>query len=119
VLTALALLITLPLLWFGYRPMMLFNPITRYLYPQREYNNGTITNLVPGLFQVGEPREKVLSDLKGAGFATVDPSAPWTDELWFSAGANLFCGYEFNVKLSFGPDGGLLRAENVAGGVCL
>ena len=109
-------------LFVGYDPAMLFNPLTRYLYSERELPHGTKVNLVPGYFSVGEPRERVFQEVAEAGFKRwapfgTDPAI--TDEFERSAGSNMACGYEFFLGFGFDADGGLLKAENQVDGACL
>jgi hypothetical protein len=109
-------------LWGAYDPLMLFNPVTRYLYPQRTLPNGTEVSLIPGLFKPGTPRAQVVSDLEAAGFKAwpmVQNPQGFTEVYHRWAGQNLSCGYEFFVQLAFRPDGGLLKAVNQQGGACL
>ena len=103
-------------------PSMLFHPTTRYLYSHREEPNGSIDNLIPDVFTVGEPREKVVTDLEDAGFERWPLPGDKTgvsEEYHRWAGHAFVCGFELFVKLRFAKDGGLLTAVNQNGGVCL
>ena len=107
--------------FFGYAPDLLLNPIIRYLYPQREQNFGGMMSLIPAVFQVDEPRGRVLEELKAAGFKELSHNGMPDNKLALSrsAGANIACGYEFDVTLTFGPDDGLIQADSMHGGACL
>lgn len=109
------------ILWNAYDVPMLLNPTTRYLYPQRELPNGAEVNLIPGLFKAGTPRADVVATLRAAGFESwPDYAKPEFSEVYHRwAGSTLACGYEFFVQLAFGRDGGLTKAVNHQGGVCL
>jgi hypothetical protein len=115
------LVLVLCVLYFGYAPDLLLNPITRYLYPQREQNWGGMMPLIPAVFQVGEPRARVVGELKAAGFEELSHNEMPDNKLALSrpAGANIACGYEFDVTLTFGPDDGLMQADSMHGGACL
>jgi len=116
--------IVVSFIYGAYAPDMLFNPVTRYLYPQRDLGHGAVVNLIPGLFSLGEARGEVLAQLKGAGFEDWDMPSQFqpqdvTDVLHRWAGHNFACGHEFFIYLGFGADEGLTKAENHIDGACL
>ncbi|WP_155889430.1 hypothetical protein [Cucumibacter marinus] len=103
---------------------LLFHPETRYLYDQRNARHGTVIDLVPDLFEIGESRKSVVSRLATAGFE------PWTglreprpgnSALTFhiSAGFDVACRIDFFVDVEFDIDGKLTAAENRRSGGCL
>jgi hypothetical protein len=125
-LAAPSLAFILYLIYVSYSPHLLFNPITRYLYPQRAADHGETFNLIPELFSEGEAREQVVAKLRDAGFEPW-PVASWdrergiTDTFRIGAGGGptIGCGIEFFVSIGFDVNGRLLMAENQRDGACL
>ncbi|HEY8576930.1 MAG TPA: hypothetical protein VIL88_11390 [Devosia sp.] len=109
-------------LYASYAPWLLFNPITRHLYSQRDVARGSVLDLVPDVFVEGSPRSEVREKLLAAGFEhwpryPRDPQNEEAYRIW--AGGNIACKYELLVTVRFDDADRLLGAENSNSAVCL
>lgn len=111
-----------------YKPQLLLNETTRYLYQYRDVTtrqNGP--SLVPGLFYEGEAKTEVETQLLEAGldalgtrYATLPPGSTSLQRFRLRAGArNIACGSELFVTVGYDAEDRLISATVEQGGACL
>ena len=128
---AFLLIVVLPVAYLVYGffvPHLLLNPTTRYLYQYREMTRRDDgLSLIPGLFQGGESKNAVESQLLGAGLepwgtrnVELPPGVVTVQRFRLRAGMrDIACGSELFLTASYGEDDTLNSATLSQGGACL
>lgn len=126
-----AVLVLLPLGYLvecSYKPQLLMNETTRYLYQFRDLDvRHKGPSLVPGLFRGDEAKADVQAQLLGAGLKILNvagdalPAGVSSSQTFhLSAGVRaLVCGSELFVTIGFDESDHLVSATIQQGGACL
>lgn len=122
---ALILIFILPIGYFtysGYAPHLLVNPTTNYLYQFRELKRPNEVDLIPAVFQRGEPKVSVGSKMADAKIEKW--SKRYGDDsnhevFRLRAGGNIACGYELFIEVDYDHEDLVTSAKAHQGGACL
>lgn len=130
-LTVWAVFVFLPLGYLvecTYKPQLLLNETTRYLYQYKDLTQRIDgPSLVPGLFSGGETKEEVRAQLTDAGLEfwnvagdSLPKGAASIQTFRLKAGVRgLVCGSELFVKVGYDEHDRLTSASVTQGGACL